>query len=347
MPTLVGIPCLLVSDASFSGITVTGSILTIDHLQVPSTQTDFTVLIRFTDNRFKLIANGGKVANVNGYDIRPYSDIGLSSALTYELERYNGTTGEVVMWVKIPSVSSVSDTIFYLGYGNAALTTDGSSPTTWSNSFNSVYHMKDGTTLSVLDAVGNNNGTNNNGVTATTGQIDGGAGFASASSQSVTINVYNGTAFTFSAWIKGTTFPNAYNTVIMSQNIGVYKDLFVKSNGKLACFVFATNDRSYDGTGSHTLVTGTWYHVALSYNSTAGLVGYVNGASDGTAAANGNAGNSSTGAIGNDVVNAGRFWNGAMDEVRVATVARSADWIACEYNNQKDSQTFLTLGAEL
>lgn len=322
--------------------------ISINSGQVPSTQTDFPVLVSQTDNRFKTIGNGGHVNNSSGFDIRPYSDTGLSSALTYELERYNASTGEVIMWVKVASLSA-STTPIYLGYGDTSLTTDGSSTSTFSNSFSSVYHLKDGTTLSLADSSGNSRTlTNHATATAATGQIDGGVGLASSSSQyldngSTTVV----TQFTFSAWIKGTSFPNAYNTVIDMHNAGVYKDIYVKSNGKIAMFLLASGDVSFDGTGTTTLSTGTWYHLALAYDSTNGLKGYINGALEKSVAANGNAGTNSTFSIGNDQVNAGRFWNGTLDEVRASSVARSANWITTEYNNQVAPGTFETLGTEV
>jgi hypothetical protein len=105
------------------------------------------------------------------------------------------------------------------------------------------------------------------------------------------------------------------------------------------------NSRSYDGTGSHTLSQHAI--LVLTYDSTAGLVGYVNAASDGTATPNGNV---QTGTspfyIGQDPVTAGLLWNGMIDEVHVASVARSANWITTEYNNQNSPGTFSTLGAE-
>src|SRR5438552_2013456 len=105
--------------------------ITIDHTKVPSTQTDFPVLVSVTDTRFKDVAHGGAVQSASGYDIRPYSDAGLIFPLKYELERYNGATGEVVMWVKIASLSSSVDTVIYIGYCDTTLTTNGSSTATW------------------------------------------------------------------------------------------------------------------------------------------------------------------------------------------------------------------------
>lgn len=326
--------------------------------QVPSTQTDFPMLVSVTDARFKTTGNGGHVANANGYDIRPYSDSGLTTAITgYELERYNASTGEVVMWVKRSSLADGNVT--YLGYGDTSLTTDGSSTTTWSNNFISVYHLKDGSTLSVTDSTGNHNGTNHS-ATAAPGQIDGAAAFASVSSQYIDGGSYAGpTQITLSAWVKATSFPNAYNCVVGPHTTtpgNSYSIILVKSTGKLAMFCFrsASGDISYDGTGTNTLSAGTWYHIALTYDkngggSAPGLVGYFNGGVDKSV-------NSSTADlvtntastyIGQDAGAANRFWNGSLDEVRLSSVARSANWITTEYNNQSAPGTFATLGTEV
>jgi hypothetical protein len=188
--------------------------ITINHPKVPSTQTDFPVLISVTDARFKDVAHGGPVQSIHGYDIHPKVAADLIANYTYELERYNPATGEVIMWVKIPSLSSSSDTTIYMAYCNALITTDLSSKNTWSNNFLGVYHLKDGTTLDVSNSGGVPNGTNS-GATATTGKIDGGAGFVSASSQYINIgNDFNPTAITISAWINATSLPNAYNNVM-------------------------------------------------------------------------------------------------------------------------------------
>ncbi len=323
--------------------------ISINSAQVPSTQTDFPVLVSVTDARFKTVGNGGHVQNSSGFDIRPYTNSGLGTAITgYDLERYNASTGEVVMWVKVSSLSS-STTPFVLAYGDSGITTDGSSTTTWSNSFVNVYHLRDGTTLSLFDsAAGTVNISNVNTVTATSGNIDGAAAFASASSQRLTAGTATnpGNAFSFSAWVKGTTFPNAYNTIIGYGPISTMA-LFVKSNGKLACYLQGTGQVFYDGSGSHTLSTGTLYLLHMTYSSSAGLVGYFNGSSDGTAAANGNSTSHGQLDIGNDPITGSRLWNGVIDEVRIASVARSADWVATEYNNQSAPGTFETLGTEV
>ncbi len=326
--------------------------ISVSAAQVPSTQTDFPMLVSVTDARFKSVANSGHVAGNNGFDIRPYTDGTLATpVIGYYLHRYNASTGEVIMRVKVSSLSS-STTPFVLGYGDSSLNTDASSSTTFSNSYKSFYGLSDGTTLSLTDAVGAFPGTNH-GATAGVGQVDGCAAVASASSQYISTGDQRSAAMSMSCWVNGTTFPGTNNTTwcMNVSAVSQYFVLYVKSTGKLACFVFANVDRSYDGTGSHTLSTGTWYHLAMSYDSSAGLVGYVNGASDNTVAANGaiaitNVVRSSIGTNDNSASQV-NFWNGSIDEVRVATVARSANWFATEYNNEVTPATFETLGTEV
>ncbi len=328
--------------------------VTVDHTKVISTQTDFPVLVSQTNARFKTVGNSGHVQNANGFDIRPYSGSGLSSALTYELERYNASTGEVVMWVKVASLSSVTDTVIYLRYGDASITTDGSSTATWSNGFLGVYHLKDGTTLSVNSATGSNNGTNHS-VTATAGKIDGGGGFVSASSQYVDLGtgMNPSAALTLSIWVNATSLPGAYNTTIArAVSAANQAQLLVKSNGKLECSIgiSTTGNVGYDGTGTNTLSTGTWYLLHMKYDQLTHLIGYVNGSVDGSNTAglgNGIVATPCSTYIGQYPAGGGSFWNGSLDEVRFSDVARSADWITTEFNNQNAPGTFETLGAEV
>lgn len=326
--------------------------MTVASGQVPSTQTNFPKLSLPTDNRFRTIGNGGHVANANGYDIRPYSDSALTTALDYELVYYNATTGQFEMHVKIPSLSD--GYVTYFGYGDTSLTTDGSNgANTFSNNFRNVYHLKDGTTLSVADSVGNSNGTNNS-ATAASGKIDGGSGHASASNQYINTNsTTSGQSCTFSAWVNATSFPAAYNAVLYrNASNSDASGILVKSNGKVAYVLVATSQFFIDG-GSTTLSTGTWYLIHLAYDGTNGLKCYVNGSSDATSAANGNYNSGAiANLIGRDAVN-NRNWNGSIDEVRYSVAAsgtggaRSANWITTEYNNQNAPGTFETLGTEV
>src|SRR5439155_3519490 len=60
--------------------------MTIDHTKVPSTQSNYTVLVSVTDPALKTVANGGHVANANGYDIGFYADSGGTTKLKWQVE---------------------------------------------------------------------------------------------------------------------------------------------------------------------------------------------------------------------------------------------------------------------
>src|SRR5207248_8502908 len=49
-------------------------------------------------------------------------------------------------------------------------------------------------------------------------------------------------------------------------------------------------------------------------------------------------------ALGSNLQAGGRFLNGALDEVRVSNIARTADWVQSEYNNQFAPATFYAVG---
>lgn len=313
---------------------------TVDKTKVPSTQTGFPVLVSVTDTTLKTTVNGGQVQNANGYDIRFYSDSNLTTTINFELESYNASSGAIVFWVYIASLSSSSNTVFYAGYGDSSLNTNASSTSTWDTDYSGVWHLitVTGGASTVLDSTSNAvNGSPVASPTNIAGQIDGAGSFASASTQYVTLgNTINPTAITMSAWVKGTSFPNAYNSVVVRGSVANYAELFVKSTGTIAVYTRATLNVSYDGTGTNTLSTGTWYYLAFTYDSTNGLIGYVNAGSDATVAQQGalaTAGENLR--IASDPSNSGtREWNGILDEVRISKIARSPNWITTEYNNQ-------------
>lgn len=132
--------------------------LTIDNTRVSGagTLTNFPVLISFTDADIATTSNGGLTTNVNGYDIA-FTHSDGSTQLDHELESYNASTGQILAWVRFPTLSGSTDTDFFIYFGNSSQTTDQSSATTWDNSYQAVLHMDD-----VADATSkNNNGTNN------------------------------------------------------------------------------------------------------------------------------------------------------------------------------------------
>jgi hypothetical protein len=343
--------------------------LTVNHTLVPSTQTNFPVLVAKTHPDFRTTSNGGFVQTMDGTkpaDLAFFANAILTTPLDFELERYDPTTGELLAWVRIPSLSSSSDTVFYVAYGNSAITVAQDHPTAvWDSNFKYVGHLPNGAALNAADTtVYGNNGTLVNSPTATQGKFDGAANLVAGSAQHVSLpaNFNHGSgAATWSAWVKAASLPNAYNAVIASatSNNSQYSQIFVKSNGKLAIsvrtdFPAIYGSLTYDGTGSNTLMPGNWYHIVMTAAYTGGspasrMRGYVNGALDGVAPNTAPLRLTSLTQpvlIGRDSINS-LDWNGVVDEVRISNVERSADWILTEFNTGAAPDLFLTMGGPL
>jgi hypothetical protein len=327
--------------------------ITVAHSQVSGTPSNFPVLIQGTFSWLATVANGGRLQNANGYDISFAVNTNGTGACPYEVESYSPTTGAVTIWVKVPQLSSSVDTTFYIFYGSVSVSSSLASPSNvWDGNYKGVYHLGTiGTALSGADSTSNTNTLSLvNTPTAVTGKIGGGGQFISASSQQLTTAISpSAPAMTYEVWIKPNSFPHPYNTVVSTSNGGfnAYFDLHIKSTAKVASYLTANSTVAYDGTGTTTLSAGTWYHIVQTYDSVSGLITYVNGSVDGTAAANGAAqGSMVRFEVGNEF-SQNRFFDGLIDEVRVSNIARSASWVVTSYNNQSTPGTFLSAGTEV
>ena len=160
--------------------------ITIDRTRIgntgaPTTLANYPLLISVTNNNLRTFPSGN-VRNANGYDIAftgaDTTTCGGPATCTfnYEIERYNGATGEVIAWVNIPAlrtVSATSDTVIFIQYGDAAI----SAPTqnmngTWETNFRGVWHLNQspaGAAPQMTDSTSTAaHATANNGPTATT-----------------------------------------------------------------------------------------------------------------------------------------------------------------------------------
>lgn len=323
--------------------------VTIDYTKVDSVDLiNFPMVFKETQTYFKTEANGGKVKNSNGYDIRVFSDSLCADKLNFELEKYVATTGEVVMWIQIDSLAGSSNTVFWIGYGDSTISTNNSTTNTWKTDYQAVYHLKDGTTLTAADATANAvNGTITS-ATATTGQLDGGASFSGASKIDLGNNLGLTSDLTYEAWIKVTDYSH-------------YGFLFSKTNGNQPnpYDIYMTGTSGIinffvgDGTGGNSNVassaapgTGAWHRISVVKSGT-NVKHYLDGVLNGT-------GNFSSVTVTNGTTHSiigtrgdtFDYFNGLMDEVNVLNTALTSHWIKTEYNNQSSPSTFYSIGAE-
>lgn len=331
--------------------------ITIDHTKLGSSDaTNFAVLVSGTYSYLATVANAGKVQNANGYDVGFFSDSSLTVRLKHETERYVAATGEVVYWVKVPSVSHTVDTVIYMNYGDTSITTDQSDKhNVWDSSYSEVMHLTDGSSLSAVDSTAFGNDGTTVTATAGAGQMDGCAVFASGSSQFITTNnatsLDSTASWTISAWVKPTSSFADFRPIIVKGDGTVRNynlDIEITS-GKLRLY-FTQGASVFRGFTANTgLTLNTWNYCVGTYDGSTMRI-YLNGAADdsGGHSQSGASDTSSAGLLVGHVASTTNYMNGSIDEARMSkAIARGADWITAEYNNQNSPSTFYAVGTEV
>lgn len=317
--------------------------------QVQGSNTDFPVLISISAD-----SDLSAKARADGFDIAFTSSANSTTTLDYEIESYNSGTGELIAWVKVPTVSTAGTTI-YMFYGNSSVISDQSTTSTWSNSFRSIYHLGS----SFDDASPNGNNGTNNGSTNSTGQIGDAQLFNGSNSYIALDDLYNGTTFsatTVSAWIRTN---DETNQIIASFDRNEYWRFEINGNGggngQLGWDLLSSTGQL--DFGSTTRVDdNNWKYVTAVFDNGAARI-YINGVQDvnTTTGTNFGSGNDRYGFIGvgseapglDGAQGPNDYFNGDIDEFRISDIARTDAWIATEYNNQLNPGTFAAPGAEV
>lgn len=288
----------------------------------------------------RVIGSGGVVTNSSGFDIVFTSDAAGNNLLSWEIESYTGTTGAVVFWIKIPTLTHAVNTVIYMWAGNAAITTfqGGSAGAAWDSSFAFVGHIS--TANPNLDSSLSPVAINSHTETSGTGQIDGCGLFSG--SQFMAWNPVNKLkitpSITLSAWVMPTVTPSGL-AVIGHGSFDYYLLIGEAHAGDIAFYNGAGWKNTVAGVG---VTKNVWNHIAVTHDGTNDLF-YLNGALVGTVADAGVLPTSNN-ALSVAVIQGGfSFYTGSIDEIHVASSIRSVDWLLSEYNNQFSPSIFYTL----
>ena len=112
--------------------------------KVETVMVNFPVLIITTDTDLKnnALSNGNDI-------IFTSSSVGWSSGsytdkLAHEIEKYDNSTGELVAWVNVTTLSNTTNTSIYMYYGNSLCTENREDITgVWDSNFVGVWHLHD------------------------------------------------------------------------------------------------------------------------------------------------------------------------------------------------------------
>ncbi|MCK4447208.1 MAG: DUF2341 domain-containing protein [Candidatus Marinimicrobia bacterium] len=313
--------------------------ITINAAKVPSDQTDFPVLISITDT--DLAADAQNDGNDICFTTDP-NETNPANRLSHEIEYFDGGTGKLVAWVKIPSLSGSSDTQFYMHYGNPTCSSQENTTGVWDSHYKMVQHLEEspndgvqghlnsvssslhGTPVNFLDGGG--------GTTDAAGQINGADDFA-GDDDYVEISSFDPPhQGTVSLWVKRGSI-NVRHRILGGDD--AYEILFTTDN-KISNQFFALGSEVLKG---DTITSTTdWYYLAFTYdNSSSASEIFINGNSDVSGStADYDPGGPFKLQIGIRTGNTVDYFDGLIDEVRISDIARSDNWITTSYNNQSD-----------
>ena len=307
---------------------------TVNASDVPATQTDFPTYVD--------LARLGITTLAEAQSVRVYAD----SAKTIEWAReivsvtemhflvpsFTSTTEPFVDWDGVRADYAVGAT-----YGRNAV---------WSNSYDRVYHFQEAVNNSAggyIDSTGNGNATGvSMSLTEVQGKLAGNAQDFDGSADYIDTDYQPaGTVWTWSAWFN-------------HDDTSGYENIMSLPGATFELFLQDTTSRLEHWSANQSIPNAPLFHQTTPTNA---VWNYGVSIREGNSITDGyklylNA------IVGSDPANSGifsgasadlwiggrqsvpQYYDGKLDEVRVATAARSANWITTEYNNQNDEATF-------
>jgi hypothetical protein len=338
--------------------------LTIDHTKVSADLQDFPVLINITDSDLKI------KAQPDGDDIR--FKMG-PEILDYQIEvydsDYNSTHAKLVAWVRIPYLSSSSDTTLTMLYGAPDVGNAENPSGVWMGRYESIWHMSEptGTGAYLLDSSSHDHDATPTGTLfLDSGKIDGARYLQNSGTSYISPDNAQGILNGWSDWQFSLWMYPDFDSVSEWQAGSSEPDVFYKGASMTLARVYTYGgsdgtfqiDTHFASAGtSYTTVTirnKVWNYVVFKYESSGNgrlrAYSFVSGSlldSYDELIGTGDRLVSDASSFYLGGQNPGTAFCGGMDEVRMIEGGyTSLAWIETEYANQYSPSSFYSLSNE-
>jgi hypothetical protein len=269
----------------------------------------------------------------------------VSSLLSHDI-----SLARLEMYTRIPSVSSATDSVLYLWYGNSNAVklpvTDVFGRNTVWNSYQAVWHM-DGSG-DVTDVSGHNNLAVNTASPSGTGLYGGASArtFDGSGSQYFTVTGLLGSPASLSIFsiVNCTNVPSGLSADVI--DIGGYVNMFIYETAFDGCGINyqKAGPGFVLGTATPTLEGAGWGVLSAAIQPAASheicYVNSVSGGEFGQSSAILYSGLGTNTIIGNDAFGGTSIYQGSIEEVRVINSYKASTWHLTSYNNFFNPQTF-------
>jgi len=311
--------------------------LTINGGNVPSTQTDYSLLINRTIS--DLIGETEaelRFTNVNNIQ------------LDYEIQEFDNSTGKLIAWIKKPSVSDGD--VINIYYDNPTAIDEQNPQAVWSD-YQYVAHLSDtpGGAGTILDSSPNPVNGTPNGVVSVSGKIGDALSFDGVDDY-VDLGL-----IAFGNKLMMDNSDIAISCIIRPDLVGGNSEVLVDKGVEYSFFLNPVNQKlvlnldvpSIVDSNTGIFPTVQFYHLVITKTNGV-LTGqvYVNGVNQlGTVQAGVISNVESNMALGMDVT-AQREYDGLLEQVTISKNIPTPDRIVTEFNNLMNNDTFYTIGAE-
>jgi hypothetical protein len=287
----------------------------------------FPMLVRLHQDCFDFAQ-----ARPRGEDLRFSSD---GTALAYQIEHWDRANGTASIWVRLPKIEGNARQDLHVHWGNASAVSasNGKAVFDASNGHVSVWHLGS----EIVDEVGTL-ASQDQGTTLVPGMVGEARHFPGGHGIFCGDKIANypakDRAHTTSLWFRAAA-PNG--TVIGWGNEGGGRGSKIRMQFRSPPHIYIDSDFS-DVKAESRLPLHEWIHVVHTYGNGPRKL-YINGKLDGEATTQLN------------IKSPSRLWLGGwyhnydfvgdLDEVRVADVTRTPEWIRLQFENQKPLQTLV------
>ncbi len=340
---------LITTGGWFNAAWQSRQILNFNNAAQSQNLTDFPVLVKLDASRIDY----SKVQDA-GDDLRFVDADG--TLLAYEIEDWN-EAGDSYVWVRVPQIDASSGSDFiWMYYNNSTASDNQNAAAVWGNDYESVLHLND----NFLDSTDNaNNGTNVGSVDAigklADGQTFNGAGDRIDVAASTGVNNLFSGGGTISAWINPTSFgQGGYGRIVDKASTTTSTTGWnLEVDGVNQGLIFEIGFSGVVGrwrTPANSIALNQWQLVTVVYDSSSTAnnpVIYINGVAVTLTESSTPVGTVASDAatplsIGNRSGATDRSFAGKIDEVRLESGQRSAQWAAAQYLSTTDA--FVTFG---
>lgn len=318
--------------------------ITVDRTKISADLIDFPVYV----NLNHLPAGFHAAVNqTDGRDIRVTTS-DETTLIPAEVVFYNAANDAGELYFKAPLLSSSTNAVFYVYYGDVGATMPARDSTygsenVWDSDYLGVWHLKEVGTGAVDEykdsTVNKRHGRGGSGTVANVpvkvaGKLGDGQQFDTTDIISFGVNPHTGNVpFTISAWLNLPAQPSNKWAVMIGTATNIQAGYL---GANTTAYTFGTHGR--DITSGISVNTG--FHLfAMTYSNNIFFAVH-----DGVRT--GNVGNAIT--LGSAVITCSSYYaiTGIVDEFRVSKIARSDVWSITEYTNQNSPDTFYAVGAQ-